>query len=146
MAEERSDAFLFALLFGVSVVVVACPCALGLATPTAVMVGTGVGAGNGVLIKGGAALEAAHRVSRKSYLAEGQGSEFGVHVVYGGGGGIGSDEGQAGGEGVQYSGGPARRAKAVCLFSVYTSAGQQSTVCPPPPMSGRGFILCTVDE
>ena len=62
LAEERSDAFLFALLFGVSVVVVACPCALGLATPTAVMVGTGVGAGNGVLIKGGAALEAAHRV------------------------------------------------------------------------------------
>ncbi|CAM9391233.1 unnamed protein product, partial [Scytosiphon promiscuus] len=63
LAEERSDAFLFALLFGVSVVVVACPCALGLATPTAVMVGTGVGAGNGVLIKGGAALEAAHRVN-----------------------------------------------------------------------------------
>ncbi|CAN0357323.1 unnamed protein product, partial [Ectocarpus sp. 6 AP-2014] len=63
LAEERSDSFLFALLFGVSVVVVACPCALGLATPTAVMVGTGVGAGNGVLIKGGAALEAAHRVN-----------------------------------------------------------------------------------
>lgn len=63
LAEERSDAFLFALLFGVSVVVVACPCSVGLATPTAVMVGTGVGASNGVLIKGGAALEAAHRVS-----------------------------------------------------------------------------------
>ncbi|RID75780.1 hypothetical protein BRARA_B02806 [Brassica rapa] len=46
---EKGTHFVFSLMFSISVVVIACPCALGLAT-------------NGVLIKGGDALEKAHKV------------------------------------------------------------------------------------
>eukprot|EP01132_Coremiostelium_polycephalum_P001233 gene1233-1557_t len=60
---DGNSPFLFAFLTAIAVVVIACPCALGLATPTAVMVGTGVGAGMGILIKGGKALETAHKTS-----------------------------------------------------------------------------------
>ncbi|KAL6770434.1 CTP1B [Auxenochlorella protothecoides x Auxenochlorella symbiontica] len=64
---EGHTPLLFALLFGIAVLVIACPCALGLATPTAVMVGTGVGAAHGILIKGGDALERAAGVTHVAF-------------------------------------------------------------------------------
>ncbi|MGY6553290.1 MAG: heavy metal translocating P-type ATPase [Wenzhouxiangella sp.] len=47
----------FALVNAVAVLIIACPCAMGLATPTSIMVGTGRGADNGVLFRGGDALQ-----------------------------------------------------------------------------------------
>jgi Cu+-exporting ATPase len=52
----------FAMTTAIAVLVIACPCALGLATPAAIIVGTGKGAQNGILIKGGDALETAQKL------------------------------------------------------------------------------------
>jgi Cu+-exporting ATPase len=58
-----APALTYAVLNFVAVLIIACPCALGLATPTSIMVGTGKGAESGILIRGGEALETAHKLT-----------------------------------------------------------------------------------
>ena len=50
---------IYALVTAVTVLIIACPCALGLATPMSLMVGVGKGAEQGILIRGGEALQTA---------------------------------------------------------------------------------------
>ncbi len=58
-----APAFTYAVLNFIAVLIIACPCSLGLATPTSIMVGTGKGAENGILFRGGDALETAHKLT-----------------------------------------------------------------------------------
>ena len=58
-----TPAFSYAVIVAVTVLIIACPCALGLATPTSLTVGMGKGAEQGVLFRGGDALQAARRMS-----------------------------------------------------------------------------------
>jgi len=55
--------FAYAVIVGVTVLIIACPCALGLATPTSLTVGMGKGAEQGILFRGGDALQAARKLN-----------------------------------------------------------------------------------
>ncbi|GET46312.1 heavy metal translocating P-type ATPase [Capnocytophaga felis] len=57
MVFGEENAYTYALVNAIAVLIIACPCALGLATPMSVTVGIGKGAQNGILIKNAETLE-----------------------------------------------------------------------------------------
>ena len=63
----KGNDFTPSLLFMVATLIISCPCALGLATPIATMVGTAKAAESGILIKGGEALEKAHKITAVAF-------------------------------------------------------------------------------
>jgi Cu+-exporting ATPase len=52
----------YGLIVSVTTLIIACPCALGMATPMSLTTGVGLGALNGILIRGGDALQSAERL------------------------------------------------------------------------------------
>jgi len=52
----------YGLIVAVTTLIIACPCALGMATPMSLTTGVGLGALNGVLIRGGDALQSAEKL------------------------------------------------------------------------------------
>ena len=78
----------YALTSAIAVLIIAYPCAMGLATPTAVMVGTGKGAEHGLLVRDGAALEAAGQITavvldKTGTLTRGEPAVTGLHPTAG---------------------------------------------------------------
>lgn len=55
-------AVIYALIVAVTTLIIACPCALGMATPMSLTTGVGLGALNGILIRGGEALQTAQKL------------------------------------------------------------------------------------
>jgi Cu+-exporting ATPase len=63
LAVPGMEGFRVGISHAVAVLVIACPCALGLATPAAISVGIARAAQLGILLRGGAAIETASRIT-----------------------------------------------------------------------------------
>jgi Cu+-exporting ATPase len=62
-AEPPSSPLAAGFIIAAAVLIIACPCAMGLATPAAIMAGSNAAAQRGILIRDGAALEKAGKVT-----------------------------------------------------------------------------------
>jgi P-type Cu2+ transporter len=59
----NAEAFTYAFVNTITVLIIACPCAMGLATPAAIIAGVGRAAGKGILIRDGETLELMNRLN-----------------------------------------------------------------------------------